>query len=55
MISIIYLCVCRAESTKIFVGGLSPDVGDKEFKDCFEKFGAITVIIISRPSLRERV
>jgi hypothetical protein len=33
----------RAESTKIFVGGLSPDVGDKEFKECFEKYGAITV------------
>ena len=33
----------RAESTKIFVGGLSPDVGDKEFKECFEKFGGITV------------
>ena len=37
--------LCRAESTKIFVGGLSPDVGDKEFKEYFEKFGEVTVSI----------
>eukprot|EP00603_Paraphysomonas_imperforata_P000960 CAMPEP_0114424926 /NCGR_PEP_ID=MMETSP0103-20121206/6956_1 /TAXON_ID=37642 ORGANISM="Paraphysomonas imperforata, Strain PA2" /NCGR_SAMPLE_ID=MMETSP0103 /ASSEMBLY_ACC=CAM_ASM_000201 /LENGTH=305 /DNA_ID=CAMNT_0001593715 /DNA_START=25 /DNA_END=938 /DNA_ORIENTATION=+ len=46
----------RLESTKIFVGGLSPDVGDKEFKECFEKYGAITdsIVMFDRKTNRSR-
>eukprot|EP00603_Paraphysomonas_imperforata_P002313 CAMPEP_0114432422 /NCGR_PEP_ID=MMETSP0103-20121206/11146_1 /TAXON_ID=37642 ORGANISM="Paraphysomonas imperforata, Strain PA2" /NCGR_SAMPLE_ID=MMETSP0103 /ASSEMBLY_ACC=CAM_ASM_000201 /LENGTH=273 /DNA_ID=CAMNT_0001602095 /DNA_START=24 /DNA_END=840 /DNA_ORIENTATION=+ len=41
---------------KIFVGGLSPDVGDKEFKECFEKYGAITdsIVMFDRKTNRSR-
>jgi RNA recognition motif-containing protein len=33
------------ESKKIFVGGLAPEVSEKEFKEYFEQFGPIQVII----------
>ena len=31
----------RQLSTKIFVGGLSTDTTEKEFKEYFEKFGSV--------------
>lgn len=33
----------RQESRKIFVGGLSPDVNEKEFNEYFSNFGPLQV------------
>jgi len=46
----------RYEFRKIFVGGLSPDVTDKELSDYFSKFGTVkdSVIMIDRKTSRSR-
>lgn len=38
--------IIRTESCKIFVGGLSPDVTDKEFSEYFSKFGPVKDAIV---------
>jgi hypothetical protein len=39
------------ESKKIFVGGLAPEVTEKEFKEYFEQFGPIQVSIYAYASM----
>ncbi len=36
----------RQESRKIFVGGLAPEVNEKEFNEYFSKFGALQVLFL---------
>ena len=38
----------RQLSTKIFVGGLSTDTSEKEFREYFEKFGAVDNIMLKQ-------
>lgn len=46
----------RQESRKIFVGGLAPEVGDKEFSDYFGKFGPLqdSIVMYDRKTNRSR-
>ena len=39
----LYLTRCRAESKKVFVGGLLAEVTEKEFADYFGSFGLVKV------------
>ncbi|KAI3906290.1 hypothetical protein MKW92_004053 [Papaver armeniacum] len=39
---------------KIFVGGLSPSLTEKEFKAYFEKFGRTTEVVIMHPSTEDK-
>ena len=39
----LYLTRCRAESKKVFVGGLLAEVTEKEFADYFGAFGLVKV------------
>ena len=39
----LYLSRCRAESKKVFVGGLLAEVTEKDFADYFESFGLVKV------------
>ena len=42
------LCIaqCRAESKKVFVGGLLAEVTEKEFADYFGAFGLVKVSLM---------
>jgi RNA recognition motif-containing protein len=42
----LYLTRCRAESKKVFVGGLLAEVTEKEFSDYFGSFGLVKVSLI---------
>mmetsp|Transcript_13827 Transcript_13827/g.14412 ORF Transcript_13827/g.14412 Transcript_13827/m.14412 type:complete len:465 (+) Transcript_13827:164-1558(+) len=46
----------RQESRKIFVGGLAPEVGDKEFSEYFGKFGPLqdSIVMYDRKTNRSR-
>lgn len=42
--------MCRSEACKIFVGGLSSEVTEKEFGDYFSKYGTVkdAVVMVDR-------
>mmetsp|Transcript_13458 Transcript_13458/g.20242 ORF Transcript_13458/g.20242 Transcript_13458/m.20242 type:complete len:452 (+) Transcript_13458:58-1413(+) len=46
----------RQESRKVFVGGLAPEVGDKEFNEYFSKFGPLqdSIVMYDRKTNRSR-
>ena len=46
----------RTESSKIFVGGLSAEVNEKEFGDYFNKYGPVkdAVVMVDRNTGRSR-
>jgi RNA recognition motif-containing protein len=46
----------RHESRKIFVGGLAPEVNEKEFNDYFSKFGPIhdSIVMYDKKTNRSR-